>query len=152
MECREGSGGVFIARERSMVVAVHGGDHGARERSIRGGGGEVRGGVRSSGVRQRSRSSASSGACRGAVSWAESGRRRRACHGGTGAESRRGGGVTPLLCGAAAAEAWGRGVRGQGGPGRLGNAGHGRGDTATVTQPEVEDDVIFAKRSLDFLF
>ena len=60
------------------------------------------------------------------------------------------GGVTALLCGAAAAEARGRGVRGQGGPGERGNGEHGRGDTAMVVGAEVDDH--FAENPLLPLF
>ena len=66
----------------------------------------------------------------------------------SGIEAR--GGVTALLCGAAAAEARERGRARPGGPGERGNGEHGRGDTAMVVG--VEDDDIFAENPLLLLF
>ena len=60
------------------------------------------------------------------------------------------GGVTALLCGAAAAEARERGRARPGGPGEPGNGEHGRGDTAMVVGAEVDDG--FAEIPLLLLF
>ena len=60
------------------------------------------------------------------------------------------GGVTTPLCGAAAAEARGRGGARPGGPGERGNGECGRGDTAMVVGAEVDDP--FAESPLLLLF
>ena len=66
----------------------------------------------------------------------------------SGIEAR--GGVTALLCGAAAAEARERGRARPGGPGERGNGEHSHGDTAMVVWVEVDDD--FAENPLLLLF